>query len=30
MAIDGNILEIPNSEELREQYGYQNSNKKRC
>lgn len=28
MAIDGSILEIPNSEELREQYGYQNSNKK--
>lgn len=25
--IDGSILEIPNSEELREQYGYQNSNK---
>ncbi len=27
-AIDGSILEIPNSEEFREQYGYQNSNKK--
>lgn len=28
VAIDGSILEIPNTEELREQYGYQNSNKK--
>lgn len=28
MAIDESIIEIPNSEELMEQYGYQNNNKK--